>query len=191
MKRLYKPLILIGAFFSLAASGQPPRAPTEVPQAENLYRDAALASRRNLPIMLVFTGLVCSYCEELEALFIRPMLLSGDYTDKIIIRKLVVDNGSRVTDFSNQRVKTSDLAHEYGVYITPTILFVDADGRQLAERMVGINTVELYGGYLDQCIDTALLRLREPHRAEHAPGCRLELRRPGNSSPARFNPATL
>ena len=191
MKRLYKPLILIGAFLSLAASGQPPQAPMVLPLAENLYRDAALASRRNLPIMLVFTGLVCSYCEDLEALFIRPMLLSGEYTDKIIIRKLVVDNHSRVIDFSNQRVVTSALAGEYGVYVTPTILFVDSAGHQLAERMVGINTIELYGGYLDQCIDTALLALRDPARARHEPGCRLELRRPADSSPALFNPATL
>lgn len=191
MARLYKPLILSGVFFLLTGTAQAPLAGIEVPVTDDLYRDAGIASRRNLPIMLVFSGLVCSYCEELEALFIRPMLISGDYSDKIIIRKLIVDNGSRVIDFSNRRVRTADLAHGYGVYVTPTILFLDADGRQLAERMVGINTVELYGGYLDLCIDTALLQLRDPARAEQEARCRLELRRPGDSSPARFNPATL
>ena len=75
-------------------------------------------------------------------------------------------------------------------YVTPTILFVDHTGRQLAERMVGINTIEMYGGYLDQCIDTALMHIRQPELAARHEACRLMLRRPGETSPAQFNPAT-
>ena len=141
--------------------------------------------------MLVFTGVVCSYCDLLEEEFIRPMLLGGEYADKVIIRKLVVDNGSRVTGFSGQRIETADLAHQYGVFVTPTILFVDPDGYQLAERMVGINTIELFGGYLDQCIDSALLRFRDPVQGAREPVCKVVHRRPDGSNTADFNPATL
>jgi len=57
--------------------------------------------------------------------------------------------------------------------------------------MVGINTIEMYGGYLDQCIDTALMHIRQPALAADREACRLILRRPGKkTSPARFNPAT-
>ncbi|UCC56309.1 MAG: thioredoxin fold domain-containing protein [Gammaproteobacteria bacterium] len=166
------------------------QADTGVPVSDNLNEDAEQAARDKLPIMLVFTGMVCSYCDELEEEIIKPMLLSGDYGDKAIIRKLVVDNGSRVTDFSEQRIDTADLAQEYGVFVTPTILFVNHEGYQLAERMVGINTIEMYGGYLDQCIESALLRLRDPVKGAREQACRVIHRRPSDSSPADFNPAT-
>jgi len=188
MQRLYKPLVFAGAFLWAGLAGL--QAGTEVPVTDDLAVDAAQSSRSRLPIMLVFTGAVCSYCDELEEEIIKPMLLSGDYTDKVIIRKLVVDNGSRVTGFSGQRIDTADMAHEYGVYVTPTILFVGPDGYQLAERMVGINTVEMFGGYLDQCIESALRRLREPVKGAMEPACKLEHRRPSDSNPAGFNPAT-
>ena len=56
--------------------------------------------------------------------------------------------------------------------------------------MVGINTIEMYGGYLDQCIDTALMHVRQPVLAADRKACRLRLKRPGQTSPAEFNPAT-
>jgi thioredoxin-related protein len=189
MQRLYKATVFAGAFFCAGLAGL--AAGTAVPVTDNLSVDAVQASRDKLPIMLVFTGIVCSYCDLLEEEFIKPMLLSGDYTDKVIIRKLIVDNGSRVTDFSGQRVASAELAHEYGVFVTPTILFINPAGYQLAERLVGINTIELFGGYLDQCIDAARLRLRDPEQGVREPACRVVHRRPADSSPADFNPATL
>lgn len=189
MQRLYKPILFTGAFLWAGLAGV--HAGTGVPVSDSLYADAAQAGRDKLPIMLVFTGVVCSYCDELEEEIIQPMLRGGEYTDTVIIRKLVVDNGSRVTDFSGQRIDTADLAHEYGVFVTPTILFVDPDGYQLAERMVGINTVEMFGWYLDQCIESALLRLRDPVKGARETACKVVHRRPAGSNPVDFNPATL
>jgi thioredoxin-related protein len=189
MQQLYKAIVFAGAFFCAGLVGL--QAGTAVPVTDSLFVDATQARRDNLPIMLVFTGVVCSYCDLLEEEFIKPMLLSGDYTGKVIIRKLVVDNGSQVTDFSGQRVASADLAHAYGVFVTPTILFINPAGDQLAERMVGINTIELFGGYLDQCIDAARLRLRNPEQGAREPACKVVHRRPAGSSPSDFNPATL
>jgi thioredoxin-related protein len=131
------------------------------------------ASDRRLPILLSFSAIDCSYCELLEEEFLEPMLLGGEYTDKIIIRKLVLDNGSRVGDFSGRQIDATRLSDRYRIYVTPTMLFVDSDGRELAERMVGINTPELFGGYLDNCIETALLGIRAPERLVNLHGCQL------------------
>jgi thioredoxin-related protein len=188
MQRLYKPTVLLCGLFLLATATT--RAEVDIPVGRDLQQDGLTARDRELPVMLVFGAISCPHCDELEEEFIRPMLLSGEYIDRILIRKLVLDNGSRVTDFSGQRLSVSDFAHRYGVFVTPTILFVDHAGQQLAERMVGINTIEMYGGYLDQCIDTALMHIREPALAAGREACRLVLRRPGETSPAKFNPAT-
>jgi hypothetical protein len=40
--------------------------------------------------------------------------------------------------------------------------------------MVGINTPEMYGGYLDNCIATALYAIRAPSMLARLPGCRLQ-----------------
>ncbi|MDH3526204.1 MAG: thioredoxin fold domain-containing protein [Gammaproteobacteria bacterium] len=148
-------------------------AEVEVPVGEDLQQDGQGARADRLPILLAFSAIGCSYCDDLEEEFLEPMLLSGDYADKIIIRKLIIDNGSHVRDFLGRSLEAAELAHAFRVFVTPTILFVDADGRELAERMVGINTLEMFGGYLDGCIDTALLKLRDPQRLSARSPCRL------------------
>jgi thioredoxin-related protein len=171
MKRLYKPVVCGWALLWLASAAL--HAEVEVPVAQDLAQDGQGARADRLPILLAFSAIECPYCDDLEEEFLEPMLLSGDYTDKVIIRKLILDNGSHVRDFTGRSVEAAELAHTYRVFVTPTILFVDAGGRELAERMVGINTLEMFGGYLDGCIDTALLQLREPQRLSAGSPCRL------------------
>jgi len=172
MKRLYKPAVFGCALLWLLSTAL--RAETEVPIAANLQADGQLAHNRQLPILLVFSAIECGYCELLEEEFLQPMLLGGEYRDKIIIRKLVLDNGSRLADFSGKPIDATRLSDRYRVYVTPTILFVNEKGTELAERMVGINTPELFGGYLDDCIDTAWLMIRNPAGLAQLPGCRLQ-----------------
>ena len=168
---LYKPAVFGCALLWLLAGGL--QADTRVPVADNLHQDGRQALARQLPILLAFSADDCSYCELLEEDFLQPMLLSGEYEDSIIIRKLVLDNGSSVTDFSGRRTAATRLSDHYRVFVTPTILFVNGNGRELAERMVGINTPELFGGYLDACVETALAVIRNPAALANLHGCRL------------------
>ena len=125
-------------------------------------------------MLLTFSAITCEYCRQLEDEFLRPMLISGEYTDRILIRRLLLDNGSRVIDFAGERIASTQLSDRYKVYVTPTILFLDGNGNELAERMVGIYTPEMYGGYLDNCIDTALYTIRAPAKLGQLPGCLLQ-----------------
>jgi thioredoxin-related protein len=172
MKQLYKSALLGCGLFLMTAGGL--RAEVEVPLATDLQADGQLAREKRLPILLTFSAIACEYCSQLEEEFLRPMIISGEYTDKILIRRLLLDNGSRVTDFSGERIATTRLSDRYKVYVTPTILFLDADGSELAKRMVGINTPEMYGGYLDTCIETALYAIRAPEKLALLQGCRLQ-----------------
>ena len=172
MKRLYKPVVFGCTLIWLASTAL--RAEVAVPLALDLYSDGQLARQKQLPILLTFSASDCSYCDLLEEEFLQPMLLGGEYRDKIIIRKLVLDNGSRLTDFSGQRIDATRLSDSYRVAVTPTILFVDENGIELAERMVGINTLEMFGGYLDDCIETAWLMIRNPAGLAKLPGCRMQ-----------------
>ena len=108
-----------------------------------------------MPLLLVFSADYYEYCEQLEEQFLRPMLISGDYEDRVMIRLLKLGNGSSVRDFQGNEIATGDLANRYQVRVTPTMLFLNPQGRELAPRMVGINTPEFFGGYLDRSIDEA------------------------------------
>ena len=149
----------------------------DVPVGSDLQADGRLAAERQLPILLVFSAIECDYCELLEEEFLRPMLLSGEYADKVIIRKLVLDNGSRLTDFSGRQRDATEVSADYRVFVTPTLLFVDGSGRELAARMLGINTIEMFGGYLDNCIETALLEVRGLDPPDRPVTCLLETER--------------
>jgi thioredoxin-related protein len=134
-------------------------AAVQVPVTNDLQADGALAGQRHLPILLVFTASDCSYCDLLESDILKPMLISGDYTNKVIIRKVVIDKQGGLRDFDGKPTTAHALADRYGVYVTPTLLFLGPHGRELTHRMVGINTVDMYGGLVDAAIAASLKRL--------------------------------
>ena len=157
-QRLYKPLLAGCALIFMLTTAL---ADVDVPVGSDLQHDGQQALDKKLPILLVFTAIDCSYCELLEEEFLEPMLLGGEYDGRIIIRKIVLDNGSRLKDFSGTMRDATSLSDQYRAFVTPTLLFVDGNGVAQAARMLGINTPELFGGYLDDCIETAWLNIRD------------------------------
>ncbi len=135
-----------------------------VPVTRNLQADGASSTQRGVPIMLVFSAPDCRYCRLLDKDFLKPMLISGDYTNKVLIRKVMINNDATLVDFAGKRVAADKLAKHYHVQVTPTVLFLDAKGQQLAPAMVGVSSPDYYGSYLDQSIAAALKRLHAEHR---------------------------
>lgn len=132
----------------------------KVIEARDLEAIGKQAQQKRLPILLMFSAGHCTYCNRLEEEFLKPMLRSGDYTDKVLIRKLKLDDQRKVRDFGGRQVAVSDIADRYKIFVTPTVVFIDGDGMELAQKRVGLTTPDFYGGYLDQSIDQALNILR-------------------------------
>jgi len=164
-------LISAGLSAPLLADDEPLNDATEVlvPKATDLARDGRLSSERDLPIMLVFTADYCSFCTLLEEEFIKPMIISHDYDDKVIIRSLAIDGFDDIRNFDGQPVSPDSYADSHNIFLTPTILFLDKHGRELAPRMIGINTVEMYGWHLDKAIDDSIELLRGKTRQAVSP----------------------
>lgn len=132
----------------------------EVPIVEDLYQLGQLSHERKLPILLMFSMEFCPYCDLLVDDFLRPMLISGDYEERVLIRMFKIDEHGKVRDFDGKRRDVYDIQSRYNVSVTPTMVFIDGNGKQLARRMVGVSTPDFFGGYIDDNIDTALKRLR-------------------------------
>lgn len=137
----------------------------EVRVTTDLAADARLARERKVPLLVMFAQEGCAYCELVESEFLRPMLISGDYDDRVVIRIVMLDSFDSIRDFDGNMVESDDLAMRYRAPLTPTVVFLSPAGREIAPRLVGVGTVDFYGGDLDARIDTALLALRQPRVA--------------------------
>jgi thioredoxin-related protein len=89
----------------------------------------------------------------MENEILSPMIKSGEYDKKVIIRKLQIDEARDVVNFAGKTVEPSDISDRYKAFLTPTLVFLDHQGNERIEQMVGINTVEMFGAYLDIEID--------------------------------------
>jgi len=132
-----------------------------VPVASDLSQLAAQSSQRKVPILLMFSATDCDYCERLEADVIRPMMLSGDFDRRAIFRKVVIDGTQPLKDFRGGKLDAEVFAHQRHIKVTPTLVFVDSNGKELAPKVVGYQTDVFYNAYLDQAIDVSQQLLRQ------------------------------
>lgn len=135
------------------------RAETVAPSVElstrDLSADARKAATQRLPILLLFSAEHCGFCDRLKEDYLVPMAISGDYQDRVLIRILDISGIQPVRDLDGRRVMPEVIADRYRVAVTPTLLFLDGKGGRLLPPMVGYNSPELFGLYLDAAIDEA------------------------------------
>lgn len=145
-------LLSLHAGFLFAAADRPTLA-----QINDIRDTVRLAQNHNLPILIMFGTEHCPYCEMLREDFLIPMIISGDYTDKVILREVHVAYDANIIDFSGIKVSTRDFADRYDVKLFPTMVLIDSKGRPLVKKIIGITTPSLFGGTLDASIDEALM----------------------------------
>jgi thioredoxin-related protein len=158
MKKLGYLIIAAGllGLTNLASAQDTPR----LHETTDLSAVAEQAHEQDVPILVVFTQKNCAYCIILEEEYIRPMLKSGDYKNKVIIRKVRIDNFESLTGFDGKPVDADMFAGEYRAYVTPTMVFLDHNGRELTSRLMGIGTEGFFAAEIDDAIDVSLSRLR-------------------------------
>lgn len=125
----------------------------EITFAARLDADALVARKKSMPVLLYFSDPHCGYCRSLEKDIFLPMLRSGDYQDRVILRKVSWLSHSLVRDFTGSELESRTLADQYHVQVTPTMIFVDDQGVEVAKRILGYNGPDLFWFYLDRSID--------------------------------------
>ncbi|MDJ0779555.1 MAG: thioredoxin fold domain-containing protein [Gammaproteobacteria bacterium] len=151
MSRITALLAFIGLVFAGPLAGDS----VYMVQVEDLRQEAERLRRDKLVLVLEFSSEYCSFCRKMEELFLLPMQRNEDYSKTILIRSVSLDAYETLVDFDGRLVSTRDFASRYDVSFTPTLLFLDADGVELSERLVGIWSEDFYGVYIDERIDAA------------------------------------
>ncbi|OBS09589.1 thioredoxin family protein [Acidihalobacter prosperus] len=134
----------------------------KLPEASDLAAVAAAAGKR--PILIEIAQRDCPYCIAVREDFLEPMILSGDYRDRVILLQLHRDSGQRLKGFDGAWVSPEAFAARYNVTVTPTVLLLGPDGRLLTKPLVGLSTPDFYGAFLDEAIDHAAAVLKDAAR---------------------------
>lgn len=127
----------------------------QVPDISDLANDIEIMKKYKRPMIVEISADDCPYCRLIEESVLHPMILSGEYEDIVLLRKININGYSDITDFNGQQITHSDFADLYGVSLTPTVLFLDANGKEVAPRMLGVPNIDFYGAYVDINIELA------------------------------------
>ena len=125
---------------------------------QNLAADGAIAAQQSKPLLLFFTQPGCSYCERARAAYVRHLAIDPAYTSRAIFREVSI--GKLVAGFDGQRRTGSTVARAQGVTLYPTIIIVDASGKQLAPPLRGYTVPDFYAASIDSRLDEAAKTLR-------------------------------
>ena len=125
----------------------------ELIEEDNLQTLSQQMKSNKLGLMVMFHASYCEYCERLEQDLLVPMLRSGEYDNKILMRKIQIDSNDELVNFNGQLITTSQLSILYGASMTPTLVFLDASGEEQSERILGYTTPDFFGAYVDKGID--------------------------------------
>ena len=132
----------------------------EVPPLTNLRADLAEARERNIPVMVLFHIHGCGYCHYVMEEHFRPMVLSGQYVNRALLRQLNVGDNDVLIDQDGREVEAGDFARRMKVRFFPTVLILGPDGRVLAEPLIGVANIDLYGTQLEHALQEAEAQLR-------------------------------
>lgn len=134
---------------------EPPGA-EPIPELYSFEEAAKTARARGVPILVEFSTPWCRYCEALEQQVLKPLMLNGKYKDRIIVKKLEVNSYSSIAGFDGKSYSTDQISRMYNVDLYPTLVFFDANGREVSQRIVGITVLEYVAGELEKAISAAV-----------------------------------
>jgi thioredoxin-related protein len=167
MRYLYIVFILL-SFFTASAFAAGSR-PMEMDDGEDLVvperlqlttsKDmpalSKLSRKNNVPILLMFASEDCFYCKRLETEVLGPMRLAGIDPQRVILRKVMMDEYDELRDFDGSKRDAESFSINRGVEVVPTLQLVNAKGEELVPKIVGYQTPEFYSAYLEKAIEVS------------------------------------
>ena len=120
--------------------------------AEDFTKDAQISKAKNQTIVVMFSADHCPFCETMREEILQPMQLVQKDSN-YMIRHVEVSDSDDIIDFDGTRMTMDKFSSKYKAYVTPTLVFLDHEGKERAPRIIGLNTVEMAGYYIDSSID--------------------------------------
>lgn len=143
-------LHIIALVFALLV-GNVVHAETALPQPESLPIAAQNAKALGEPLLLLVSLPGCTWCELMRRNYLLPMRKEGLQAYQIER----YDEKSSIIGWWGKATTPALISQSYAIKITPTLLFLDAKGNEIASRMEGVTSVDFLSAYLNQGIEKA------------------------------------
>ncbi len=127
-----------------------------LPWPADLLQAALAANTRGEPMVLMVSLPGCPWCELLRRNYLGPMQSEGVAAYEFMIN----ERGRTVLDFKGQRSTPAVLSTALKVTNTPTLLFFNAQGLEIAPRIEGVASADFIGVILDERLTIARERIK-------------------------------
>ena len=125
---------------------------TALPVPVSLPGAAQTAAAKKEPLVLLISLPGCPYCELVR----RNYLLPAQRDAGLQAWQLnITDRTTPLVGFNGKATTAAEQVALWKAGFTPTVLFLGANGQDLAERLVGLASLDFYGAYLDERLKTA------------------------------------
>lgn len=120
---------------------------TALPVPASLPQAALAAKAKGQPLVLLISLSGCVYCEQVRRSYLMPLLPE---TGLQAWQLDIANSKAPLIGFDGKPTTAASQVKAWKATFTPTVLFLGSQGRELAERLVGIAVPDFYGAYLEQ-----------------------------------------
>ena len=132
---------------------------TALPIPASLPGAAEVAATKKEPLVLLISLPGCPYCELVRRNYLLPARRNAGLQ---AWQLNITDHTTPLTGFNGKATTAAAQIAAWKAGFTPTVLFLGSAGQDLAERLVGLGSVDFYGAYLDERLLTAREALGRP-----------------------------
>ena len=125
--------------------------PNTLVKLESLRDSAELAVRKGYPLVLMVSLRGCPWCDFVRSSHLLPLIREQG----LVVAELDMGSSLEFRDFAGATTNHKAMARGWGVKRAPTLLFLDANGTEVAPRLIGVSSQDYYGVYLEQRIEIA------------------------------------
>jgi thioredoxin-related protein len=147
----------ITALLSCTGSGVAWARDGHLPRPTSLADSAQAAVKQGEPLVVLMSLPGCPYCELVRRNYLIPMRQSEGLH---VVQLDVTERRQKVLDFAGQASNGYALSRAWASRVTPTVLFFDDKGREIAPRLEGVAVPDFYDSYLQERLSTARAALR-------------------------------
>jgi thioredoxin-related protein len=130
-----------------------------LPVAEDLEALGSSSRDATVPILIMYSTEDCVFCARLESDVLGPMRLSGIDPERVIVRKVLMEDYETLRDFNGKKRDAESYAIDRGIEVVPTVVLLDENGHELVPKIVGYQAPGIYEAYLDKAIEVSQMLL--------------------------------
>jgi thioredoxin-related protein len=137
-----------------------PAAAQAIAPAADLRAEARAAQESGAPLVIFFSEPGCPYCARVRRDHLAPLADDPASRGRFALVEVDIRSSSQLVDFSGERTTHAAFAARSGIRWVPTLTFLDADGKALADPLIGLTVPDLYQGQLERRLEQATEHLR-------------------------------